>query len=215
MATQSGTRAQGGGRRSVEHRASLGAAIVDAASDAITSTTPDGVITSWNRGAELMYGHTAAEAIGRHMSLVARPERPTEMDEIARRVRDGERVVAHETVRRRKDGQLVQVWLSMSPLLGADGRLIGLASIERDISERKRAEQEALATSQYARSLLEASLDPLVTIDPDGRITDVNDATVKVTGVPREQLVGTDFSIYFTDAGKAREGYREPSRAAR
>src|SRR5260370_19477856 len=63
--------------------------------------------------------------------------------------------------------------------------------------------------SQYARSLIEASLDPLVTISPDGKITDVNEATIKVTGVPREQLVGTDFSNYFTEPEKAREGYQQ------
>src|SRR5260370_709713 len=63
--------------------------------------------------------------------------------------------------------------------------------------------------SQYARSLIEASLDPLVTISPDGTITDVNEATIKVTGVPREKLVGTDFSNYFTEPEKAREGYQQ------
>jgi PAS domain-containing protein len=64
-------------------------------------------------------------------------------------------------------------------------------------------------SSQYARSLIEASLDPLVTISPEGKITDVNEATVKVTGVPREKLVGTDFSDYFTEPEKAREGYQQ------
>src|SRR5260370_1416909 len=63
--------------------------------------------------------------------------------------------------------------------------------------------------SQYARSLIEASLDPLVTISPDGTITDVNEATIKVTGVPREQLVGTDFSNYFTEPTTAREAYQQ------
>jgi PAS domain S-box-containing protein len=63
--------------------------------------------------------------------------------------------------------------------------------------------------AQYARSLIEASLDPLVTISPDGKITDVNEATIKVTGVLREELVGTDFSNYFTEPDKAREGYRQ------
>ena len=63
--------------------------------------------------------------------------------------------------------------------------------------------------SQYARSLIEASLDPLVTISPEGTITDVNEATIKVTGVPREKLIGTDFSNYFTEPEKAREGYQQ------
>ena len=69
--------------------------------------------------------------------------------------------------------------------------------------------REELQASQYARSLIEASLDPLVTISPDGKITDVNEATVKVTGMPRDKLIGTDFSNYFTEPDKAREGYRQ------
>jgi PAS domain S-box-containing protein len=72
----------------------------------------------------------------------------------------------------------------------------------RDVTAQKQA-------SQYARSLIEASVDPLVTISPEGKITDVNEATVKVTGVLRDALIGTDFSIYFTEADKAREGYKE------
>jgi PAS domain S-box-containing protein len=78
-----------------------------------------------------------------------------------------------------------------------------------DISEKRQAEEQLRSASQYARSLVEASLDPLVTISPDGKITDVNEATVKVTGVGREELVGTDFSNYFTEPAKAREGYQQ------
>ena len=74
---------------------------------------------------------------------------------------------------------------------------------------RQRRAREELQASQYARSLIEASLDPLVTISADGKITDVNEATIKVTGVTREQLVGSDFSTYFTEPEKAREGYRQ------
>ena len=77
------------------------------------------------------------------------------------------------------------------------------------VEVRKQAEEKLAAASQYARSLLEASLDPLVTISAAGTITDVNEATVKVTGVPREQLVGTDFSNYFTEPEKARIGYQQ------
>jgi PAS domain S-box-containing protein len=78
-----------------------------------------------------------------------------------------------------------------------------------DISEKKHAEEQLRHTSQYARSLIEASLDPLVTISPEGKITDVNEATIKVTGVPRERLIGTDFSDYFTEPEKARDGYQQ------
>src|SRR3972149_1266054 len=79
----------------------------------------------------------------------------------------------------------------------------------RDISEQKRVEEQLCAASLYARSLIEASIDPLVTISPDGKITDVNKATELVTGVSREQLIGSDFSDYFTEPEKAREGCQE------
>jgi PAS domain S-box-containing protein len=81
------------------------------------------------------------------------------------------------------------------------GKVLGVFAAARDVTEQRQA-------AQYARSLIEASLDPLVTISPEGKITDVNEATVKVTGVPREKLIGTDFSNYFVEPEKAREGYQ-------
>ena len=114
-----------------------------------------------------------------------------------------------ERLKVRKDGKVIGVSLTMSPIHDAAGRLVGISSIGRDITERKRADEQILAASQYARSLIEASLDPLVTISPEGKITDVNEATIKITGVPRERLIGTDFSDYFTQPAQAREGYQQ------
>lgn len=93
------------------------------------------------------------------------------------------------------------------PFEDTDGSLL-ILEMGIDVTEQKRMQEELRSASLYTRSLIEASLDPLVTVSPDGRITDVSDATVKVTGVPREQLIGTDFSDYFTERKKAREGYR-------
>jgi len=188
---------------------SLLASIVDSSDDAIMAKSPDGIITSWNRGAENIYGYRADEIIGRPVKLLIHPQRPDEMVEILEKIRRGQRVEHYETTRVRKDGRTIAVSLTVSPMHDASGALIGVSSIARDITERKRAEDQARETSQYARSLIEASLDPLVTISPDGNITDVNEATIKVTGVPRDALIGTDFSIYFTEPEKAREGYRE------
>src|SRR5207249_3426415 len=84
----------------------------------------------------------------------------------------------------------------------AQDEVLGVFAAARNVTEQNRA-------SQYARSLIEASVDPLVTISPEGKITDVNEATTKVTGVPREKLIGTDFSDYFTEPEKAREGYQQ------
>ena len=93
------------------------------------------------------------------------------------------------------------------PFKDTDGSLL-ILEMGIDVTERKQAEASLHAASRYARGLLEASLDPLVTISPEGKITDVNEATVKVTGMAREQLIGTDFSNYFTEPDKAEEGYQ-------
>jgi PAS domain S-box-containing protein len=192
-----------------ESRTTLLAAIVDSSDDAIIAKTTDGVITTWNRGAELIYGYTAEEIVGRPISLLFHADRPDEMDEILGRIRGGQRVEHYETVRVRKDGKSLSISLTVSPMYDGRGELVGVSSIARDITERKRADEKLRAASQYARSLIEASLDPLVTISPEGKITDVNEATIKVTGVPRENLIATDFSDYFTEPEKAREGYQQ------
>ena len=102
---------------------------------------------------------------------------------------------------RHRDGRLTDVLYNASVYKDAKGDVLGVFAAARDVTEQKQA-------AEYARSLIEAALDPLVTISPEGKITDVNEATVKVTGVPREKLVGTDFSDYFTESDQAREGYQ-------
>jgi PAS domain S-box-containing protein len=177
------------------------AAIVQSSEDAVISEALDGTITSWNPAAERMFGYTEKEAIGQPMSIIGTIDRLEEFKEIIERIKKGLTVERYETQRRRKDGTVVPVSVTVSPLRDENGKLIGLSAIDRDMTSQKQA-------SQYARSLIEASLDPLVTISPDGKITDVNEATVKVTGVPRDELIGTDFSSYFTEPGMAREGYQ-------
>jgi len=176
------------------------ASIVDSSEDAIISKSLNGVITSWNPGAEAMYGYTAAEAIGKPITLVIPSGHDDEARTILERIRLGQRIEHYETERIRKDGTILPVSLSVSPIRDSAGVAIGAASIARDNTAQKQA-------AHYARSLIEASLDPLVTISAEGKITDVNEAAVKVTGLQREALIGTDFSDYFTEPDKARAGY--------
>ena len=109
---------------------------------------------------------------------------------------------------RHRDGSTTPVLYNASVYRDESGEVVGVFAAARDISERKRAEEALLRANAYNRSLIEASLDPLVTIAPDGKITDVNSATEKVTGINRQELIGTDFSDYFTDPGAARAGYQ-------
>ncbi len=177
------------------------AAIVQSSADAVIGETLDGTITSWNPAAERMFGYSEEKALGEPMSIIAAPDHMDEYREIIEKVKRGISVERYDTMRRRQDGSLINVSVTVSPVRDEDGMLIGLSAIDRDITALKQA-------AEYARSLIEASLDTLVTISTEGKITDVNEATVKVTGVSREELIGTDFSNYFTEPGKAREGYQ-------
>jgi len=131
-------------RRAEETRLMLGA-IVDSSDDAIISKDLDGRITSWNRGAERLYGYTAAEAIGKSIMIVVPPDRQDEEREILARLQRGERVDHFETMRRRKDGALRNVSLTISPLRNQKDEIIGASKIARDITSQKRAE-EAIRT---------------------------------------------------------------------
>ncbi len=177
------------------------AAIVQSSEDAIISETLDGTITSWNPAAERMFGYSEKEALGMPISFVLPAGYVDEFKDTMEKVKQGVKAERYDTLRRRKDGTLIDVSVTVSPIRDEQGKLIGLSVTDHDITSQKQ-------TSQYARSLIEASLDPLVTISADGKITDVNEATVNVTGVPREKLIGTDFAKYFTEPEKARAGYQ-------
>ena len=118
------------------------AAIVQSSDDAIVSKTLDGIITSWNPGAEKIFGYSALEAIGRPMLTFIPPERAGEEAEILVRIAHGESVEHFETMRIRKDGRRIDVSVTVSPIKDSQGRVIGASKIARDISERKRAEAE-------------------------------------------------------------------------
>src|SRR5438445_817216 len=118
------------------------AAIVDSADEAIVTKTLDGIITSWNRAAERIFGWTAAEAIGRHITLIIPRERHTEEDEVLARIRRGEKIDHFETVRVTKDGQLLNISLTGSPVKDGTGRIVGASQIARDVTDRRRLEDE-------------------------------------------------------------------------
>jgi PAS domain S-box-containing protein len=164
----------------------------------------EGKILLWNEGARRLYGYEPDEVVGKaNSSILHVPEdvaagKPREIMEAALQQGKWEGTIA----RRRKNGEQFAARLVMTPRVDPGGNPIGFLLMSKDITKEIRM-------AQYARSLIEASLDPLVTISPDGKITDVNEATIKVTGVLREELVGTDFSNYFTEPDKAREGYRQ------
>ena len=136
-------------RRRAEETSRLLASIVASSDDAIISKDLHGVITSWNTGAERIFGYTAVEAVGQPITLIAAPERVNEMPEILERIRRGERIEHYETIRRTKGGQLVQVSLTISPIYAVMGRIVGASKIARDITERVRAEETVLRHAEW------------------------------------------------------------------
>ena len=175
-------------------------AIVENSNDAIIAKTRDGIVTSWNRAAERMYGYSSEEIIGKSIELLCPNERTGEIETILAKIRAGQHVEHLQTIRVRKDGAVFSVSLAVSPIRDADGAVIGASAIPHDVTE-------ARAAFESARSMIESSLDSLVAISPDGLITDANEATVKVSGIPRVELIGTAFSDCFTEPEKAEKIY--------
>jgi len=140
-------------RRRLEWQALRLAAIVASSEDAIVSKSLDGIIQTWNAGAERMFGYTAAEAIGRHISLIIPEDRLHEETEVLRRVRAGESVEHFETVRRRKDGSFLDISLAVSPIRHGS-KIIGASKIARDITEQRRLRKEAEEASRMKDEFL-------------------------------------------------------------
>jgi PAS domain S-box-containing protein len=128
-------------KRAEEHGQRL-ASIVDSSNDAIVSKNLDGVITSWNRGAERIFGYTASEAIGKPVTMLIPADMQDEEPRIMARIRAGEHIEHYETVRQRKDGSLIDISLTISPLKNATGVIVGASKIARDISESRRAREQ-------------------------------------------------------------------------
>jgi len=129
------------------------AAIVESSDDAILSKDLNGIIRSWNTAAERIFGYTASEVIGKSVTILIPPGHENEEPRILSRIRSGEKVDHYETVRQRKDGSLVDISLSVSPIKDADGRIIGASKIARDITARKRIEEALRACEERFRAL--------------------------------------------------------------
>jgi PAS domain S-box-containing protein len=126
------------------------ASIVESSDDAIITKDLDGIITSWNQGAEQIFGYTAEEAIGKPVTMLIPPERRNEEPRILQRIRDGERIEHYETVRMRKDGNQIHISLTVSPLKNSAGAIIGASKIARNITERKRSEAQITVLAREA-----------------------------------------------------------------
>src|SRR5258708_2995842 len=173
------------------------AAIVESSEDAIVSKTLDGIISSWNPGAERVFGYSAKEVIGMPMALLIPPDRNNEEPEILRRISRGERVQDFETLRIRKDRSQVAVSITISPIRDEQGNIVGASKIARDITERRRA-KERLKASFKDLNDFNAALDEhaiVGTTDPNDVLTYLNDKFCAVSKYSREELLGQDYRM--------------------
>jgi PAS domain S-box-containing protein len=173
-------------RKQAERTTGLLAAIVDSSEDAVISKNLDGTITTWNKGAERIFGYSAEEAVGQPITLIIPQDRRDEETHILERLRRGERIEHFETVRIRKNGNPVHLSLTISPVKDAHGRIIGASKVARDITERKQGEQALAERAQ----LLDLSNDAILVRDGDDRITFWNKGASELYGFGGDEAIG-------------------------
>ncbi len=196
-------------RKKVEEKIKILADAVESSDDAIVTETQDGIVTSWNKGAEQIYGYSAEEVLGINASILEPENIKGEIKQLIKKVQEGEKIRHFETSRLRKDGTILNASVTISPIFDKSGNFKAVSCITKDITESIKAQEALRLSNIYNRSLFEASLDPLVTIGHDGKITDLNTAMELATSYSRNELIGTDFTNYFTEPEKARDVYQK------
>jgi PAS domain S-box-containing protein len=173
-----------------ERAALLLSAIIDSSDDAIISKDLNGVVTSWNKGAERLFGYTAAEMIGQPITILIPIDRQDEEPKILSRLRRGERVDHFQTVRKRKDGELLDISLTISPVRDIDGNIVGASKIARDITQQKRADEALLASEARFRQLANAMPQMVWTATPVGDLDYVSEQAARYFGAAPESVLG-------------------------
>ena len=165
-------------RLDVEKIRAIHKSIVESSEDAIIGKSPDGTIISWNKGAEEMFGYTAAEVTGKPVSLLIPPENQQHFIQVLGKIRHGEHIESHEEVWRKKDGTTIDIALTLSPIRDDEGNIIGVSSISRDITRQKQNERELLIKG-YA---IESSVNGIVIAGMDGKVTYANRSLMRMFG---------------------------------
>jgi PAS domain S-box-containing protein len=181
--------------------------LIESNIDALMTTDPVGVITDVNEQMAALTGFSRERLIGsRFKDYFTDPERAEQGIKLV--LREG-KVTNYELTAKARDGRLTVVSYNASVLKNAAGKLQGVFAAARDITAQKELEHQLRESQAYNRGLIEASVDGLITVDPDGLITDVNEQMCRISGFPREELIGTPFADYFVDADRATNGVQE------
>jgi PAS domain S-box-containing protein len=171
-------------------RERLYSAAVESSNDAIVTQSLDGTITGWNPAAEQMFGYSAEEAVGQGICLIAPDERSTEVQDMLDKVSRGERFQHEETVRRYRDGGLVEVLLSISPIKNPAGQIVGVSTIARDITQRRKTEQALRQQTEERRRIFETSQDLILITDAKGLMIQVSPSAETILGYLPDEMVG-------------------------
>ena len=165
-------------------------AIVDSSDDAIISKDLNSIVTSWNKGAERLFGYTAAEMVGRPITILIPADRQDEEPEILSRLRRGERVDHFQTIRKRKDGSLLDISLTISPIKDIHGKIVGASKIARDITQQKRAEEALIASEARFRQLANAMPQMVWTATPGGELDYISEQATGYFDASPEHVLG-------------------------
>lgn len=177
-------------RKKLEEARGWLAAIVESSDEPIISTTMDGIVKTWNEGAERLYGYTAREMIGQPIRRLEPDDHTDEIAELLQRVRQGERISGHEVTRLCKDGSTIVVSITVSLIKDARGAEIGACTVARDVTARKAAEQALRESEQWHRDLFEVTAQGVVYHDAEARVVSVNSAAIRILGATAEQIRG-------------------------
>jgi PAS domain S-box-containing protein len=165
------------------------AAIVESSDDAIIGTDVSGTVTDWNKGAERLFGYRASESIGKSISFLVPTGQIDQAQHIFKKVISGGVVERHETVRRRKDGTHVEISLTASPIIDAEGQVVGVSGIARDVTERKRAEDALRESEEKFRNVFRDAGVGMVVVSPEGRFLAANKVLCDRLGYTEEELL--------------------------
>lgn len=195
-------------RRSKDEADSRLVAIVNSSADAVVGKTLDGVVTDWNPGAEAVFGYSAAEMLGQKISKLMPPGQEDETERILDRVRRGERVGSYDTTRMRKNGSIIDVSITVSPVRDAAGRLLGASKIARDITGPKQSELALRAREAHLQSVLDTIPDAMVVIDRHGIIQSISRTAEQMFGHAAEDAIGQNVRMLMPEPDRKRhDGY--------
>ena len=185
-------------RRQAEDATRRLAAIIDSTQDAVIGATLEGTVTSWNAGAEMLYGYSAAEMLGKPLALLAPPDLMHEMRVILERIMQGHRIDHFMTCQVQKSGRRIDVSVSVSPIKDASGQVVGAAAIARDITESLKMSEALRSSRERTSAIFNTADDAIITIDERGIIESANPATERIFGYSAAELIGQNVSMLMT-----------------